>query len=52
MDRLAVKEPYFFSNNDWYYYDNKKIRFILTDKATEKAKQSYYEFYGEIDNND
>lgn len=42
-------EPYFMENKEWYYYDEEEEIFKLTDKATEKAKQSYYEFYNEND---
>lgn len=45
MDRLIVKMPYFMTNKEWFYYDKEEILFKLTDKATEKAKQSYIEFY-------
>lgn len=37
--------PYFLTNKEWYYYDEKEEKFKLTDKATEKAKKSYYESY-------
>lgn len=42
---LLTKQPYFFENEEWYYYDGKKNRFFLTDKAPEEAKKSYEEFY-------
>ena len=29
------------NDEDWYSYDEKKKRFFLTDKAPEKAKQSF-----------
>ena len=38
-------KPYFMENTDWYEYDFKKRRFVLTDKAPEKAKKSYDAFY-------
>ena len=41
--------PYFMINEEWYYYDEKEEIYKLTDKATEKAKQSYNEFYSEND---
>jgi hypothetical protein len=37
--------PYFMTNKDWYYFDEKDFCYKLTEKATEKAKQSYKEFY-------
>ena len=42
---LSTKQPYFFENEEWYYYDGKKNKFCLTDKAPEEAKKSYEEFY-------
>lgn len=41
--------PYFIINEDWYYYDEEEEIYKLTDKATEKAKQSYIEYYSEED---
>lgn len=35
--------PYFMEDSSWYYFDGK--RFVLTDKAPEKAKISLEEFY-------
>lgn len=35
--------PYFMEYSSWYYFDGK--RFVLTDKAPEKAKISLEEFY-------
>ena len=39
--------PYFFTNKDWYYYDEKKEIFVLTKKAPQKAIESYKEYYKE-----
>ena len=41
--------PYFMENKEWYYYDDEEEIYKLTDKATEKAKQSYNEYYSEND---
>lgn len=38
-------EPYWHTNKEWYYYDETDEIFKLTDKATEKAKQSYDEYH-------
>ena len=35
--------PFFMTNNDWFYFDGEK--FVLTDKAPPKAKESLEEFY-------
>ena len=37
--------PYFMTNKEWYYFDRKEFRIKLTDKAPEKARQSYEDFY-------
>ena len=37
------------SNKDWYYFDDKNCRYLLTDKATEEAKKSYEEFYRQLE---
>lgn len=42
---LSTKQPYFFENEEWYYYDGKKNKFFLTEKAPEEARKSYEEFY-------
>jgi len=40
-----VERPYFMENKDWYYYDDEEGIFKLTDKAPQKAIDSYNEFY-------
>ena len=45
MDR-----PYFMENKKWYKFDFYKRKFVLTDKAPEKAKVSYEEFYKQLNN--
>ena len=40
--------PYFMENKSWYTYDVKKRCYVLTDKAPEKAKKSYKEYYKEL----
>ena len=39
--------PYFFTNKEWYYYDEKEEIYKLTDKAPKEAIDSYNEFYEE-----
>lgn len=36
---LSTKRPYFLENEEWYYYDGKKNKLFLTDKAPEEAKK-------------
>lgn len=42
---MIAEEPYFMKNEEWYYFDEKEFRYKLTDRATDKAKESYKEFY-------
>lgn len=37
--------PYFLENSDWYYFDEDEWKYKLTDKAPDKAVESYKEFY-------
>lgn len=41
--------PYFMENEEWYKYDWKKEKYVLTDKAPQKAKESYEKFYKELE---
>lgn len=40
--------PYFMEDESWYYFDLKKRKYVLTDEAPEKARQSYVEYYEEM----
>lgn len=40
-----VETPYFFTNKEWYYYDEEEEIYKLTDKATKEAIESYEKFY-------
>ena len=42
---MQVEKPFFMNNTEWYYFDEKEFKYKLTDKATDKAKKSYEEFY-------
>ena len=42
---MTLDKPYFMTNKDWYYFDEKEFKYKLTDKATQEAKTSYDEFY-------
>ena len=37
--------PYFMENPEWYYFDG--VKFVVTENAPEKAKESLNEFYKE-----
>ena len=45
---LVIKKPYFLTNVDWYYYDYDELIYKLTDKAPQKAIDSYKEFYSKL----
>ena len=47
---MVYEEPYFMTNKEWYTFNEEKFRYELTDKAPEKAIESYNEFYGDKDN--
>lgn len=38
-----IQQPYFYKNKEWYYYDDddEECPIKLTEKAPEKAKESY-----------
>lgn len=40
--------PYFMENEEWYFYDSQERKFILTENAPQKAKESYEKFYEEL----
>ena len=42
---MIMNEPYFMTNDKWYYYDENEGKFKLTDKAPPEAIESYKEFY-------
>ena len=46
---MIIVRPYFFENPKWYYFDYAKKKYVLTDLAPEKAKESYKEFYNSLE---
>ena len=48
---MLMEQPYFLTNKEWYYYDEKEKCYKLTNKATDKAKKSYEEYYKTLDIN-
>lgn len=44
-----LDRPYFMGNDDWYYFDYDKKKYVLTDKAPAKAKESYEDYYKELE---
>jgi hypothetical protein len=44
-----IDMPYFMTNEEWYYFDYKSRKYMLTDKAPKKAKDSYEQYYKEVE---
>ena len=44
---MTYDVPYFMTNKDWFYFDEEEWCYKLTDKATEKARESFEQFYEE-----
>lgn len=45
---MTQDKPYFMNNAEWFYFDEKEWKYFLTDKAPEKAKESYNKFYNNL----
>ena len=45
---MIAYQPYFMENEDWYYFDEEEFIYKLTDKAPKKARESYDEYYKEV----
>ena len=45
---MILEKPYFMTNKEWYYHDEKDWKYKLTDKAPQKAVESYKEFYKKL----
>ena len=45
---MKIPEPYFMSNEGWYFFDEDEWCYKLTEKAPEKAIKSYEEFYEKL----
>ena len=44
---MRTQEPYFMKDPEWYYHDEDDFCYKLTDKAPQKAIESYKEFYSD-----
>lgn len=40
-----IARPMFLDNPDWYKYDETQGKYVLTENATEEARESYDSFY-------
>ena len=45
---MTIEKPFFMSSKEWFYFDEDKMQYVLTEKATKKAKKSYEEFYSHV----
>ena len=45
---MILDMPYFMTNDRWYYFDKKTGKYMLTDEAPKKAKDSYIAFFEEV----
>lgn len=43
-----IDMPYFMTNEEWFFLDAEKRKYVLTEKAPEKAKNSYEQYYKEL----
>ena len=43
-----VDMPYFMTKEKWYYFDYVKKKYVLTNEAPKKAKDSYDAFYAQV----
>lgn len=46
---MFVDEPYFMTNPDWFAFDIKSKRYVLTEYAPKEARASYKQFYEDLD---
>ena len=46
---MFVDEPYFMTNPDWFTFEIKSKRYVLTEDAPKKARASYKQFYEDLD---
>ena len=48
---MTLDKPYFMTNKEWFYFDEKEWCYKLTENAPEEAKASYKEFYDLLNGN-
>lgn len=47
---MFVDMPYFMENEEWYYFDFVERKYKLTEKAPQKAIESYKKYYETFEN--
>lgn len=45
---MTIEKPFFMTNKEWFYFDEKNMKYFLTKRAPKKAKESYVEFYSSV----
>jgi hypothetical protein len=45
---MISEKPYFMQNKEWYYFDELEFKYKLTEKAPQKAIESYKEYYRDV----
>ena len=45
---MTIEKPFFMLNQEWFYFDEEKMQYFLTEKATKKARESYEKFYSSV----
>lgn len=43
-----IDQPYFMTNEEWYYFDYIEKKYKITNKAPKQAQKSYNEYYNEL----
>ena len=46
---MTTEKPFFLTNSEWFYFDEKEWKYKLTEKATSEAKKSYEDFYSMLE---
>lgn len=46
---MTQDKPYFMNNPKWFYFDEEEWKYFLTKEAPQKAKDSYEEFYRNLE---
>ena len=46
---MFVERPYFMENKEWYRFNEEEFRYELTDKAPQKAVESYEQYYKDVE---
>jgi hypothetical protein len=46
---MILEMPYFMTDKEWFYFDEKEWKYKLTEKATKEAMESYKEFYKNLE---